>query len=315
MNTTMIIVELLDWDGRLKTLTFSPSDGPNLWVALVDEYNESRSGPFYFLEPEDECKFSAELKRRQSRLAGRYRETTDGVFQFRTDWKGVPTLRTGLSCYALCLPPDAVPDIIEFTDPRMRGRRYRHRAMYDNSHGRVVVYLDCRSKHGSFDFDLDVTFHRDHEACESFRPVSADPNGPNVGKLASIAGRRPSGGRNLVVQQFFAPAGDMIIGDKFENIGTGAVVVNRSTLEAALNGAGAGYGDETARALAELALMVVRENQPDAIEILNALNGELARPQPDRVQIGTYLHAIESALPRAKDAATVTAKIAALVNN
>jgi hypothetical protein len=56
-----IIVELLDWDGQLKTLTFSTPEGTKFWVAQLNEYRDPRSGPFHLLEPEQEHEFARRL--------------------------------------------------------------------------------------------------------------------------------------------------------------------------------------------------------------------------------------------------------------
>jgi hypothetical protein len=187
VNVTTIIAELLNWNGQLKTLTFRPTQGRDLWVARLDEYRDQRSGPFYLLDPDQEQEFALQLKNRRSRTVGRYERLGGGVFRFQTEWRGIRTEPEQLSCYALCLPPEATPDSVEFTDPHAPGRTYRYTAMYDDQHGRIVCYLSCRSRFGSFDFDLAVTFHRDAEACRNFATVSSGSYEPDIDFLAGVS--------------------------------------------------------------------------------------------------------------------------------
>ena len=190
MNVTVIIVEQLGWDAQLKTLTYSPKDQLDLWIATPDEYLDERRAPFHILDPEQEDEFALKFQRTRSRTSSRYTRLSDGTAQFETDWRGIPTKRTSLSCYALCLPQDAVPDLIEFSDPRIPGHLYRYRAIYDGQEGRVICYLNCRSKYGSFDFHLVVKFHLDSSACESFAPVSGGDYEPDLGDFEMMAAGR-----------------------------------------------------------------------------------------------------------------------------
>lgn len=103
------------------------------------------------------------------------------------------------------------------------------------------------------------------------------------------------------------------MGDKFENIGAGAVIVNRSTLTNALNRTQSEFGDEAAQALKELTDAVMRQRQPEAIDSLNALNEELEKPQRSPHRLRTWLRAITAALPDAIDVAAAAAKVTTLV--
>jgi len=182
----------LDWGGQLKSVTFGAKGELDLWVALPDEYLDRRAGPFHILKPEFEYSFAKELQHARSRRSGQYVALPDGAIRFETDWRGVPTKASGLSCYALCLPSGGVPDLIEFTDPRLAGRTYGYRAMYDDQMDRVICYLDCRSSYGSFDFHLLVEFHRDSTGYKDFRPVSqGDDKHHDVGDLEYYAAWQP----------------------------------------------------------------------------------------------------------------------------
>lgn len=205
MNVTMLVVELLEWDRQLKTLTYRAGKGRDLWVAHLDEYRDQRSGPFYLLDPEQEQDFARQLRERRSRTVGRYEELGGGVIRFLTEWRSISTERTALSCYALGLPPEAVPEAIEFTDPHAPGRSYKYTAMYDDQHGRIVCYLNCRSKLGFFDFDLTTTFHRDVEACRNFTTTSSGSHEPDIDFLVNVAADWEA----PLVQQFFGPVGSI----------------------------------------------------------------------------------------------------------
>lgn len=205
MNVTSLIVDRLDWDGQIKTLTFRPKDGADLWVARFDEYLDPRSGPFYILEPEQEREFARKFQRAPSRRPSRYEELGGGAVRFPTEWLGIATEGgSQFSWYAFCLPEDGVPDAIEFSDPRS-GRKYSYDAGYDNQTGRIVCYLECRSKYGSFDFDLTMTLHRDAEACRSFVPVTATPNTlvREMSDLLEATDVVASTKARIVIQQFF----------------------------------------------------------------------------------------------------------------
>lgn len=187
MNVTVIIVEQLDWDAQIKTLTFSPKDQLDLWIAPPDEYLDERDTPFHFLDPDQEDEFALRFQRTRSRTSSQFTRLADDTAQFETDWRGIPTERTSLSCYALCLPRDAVPEMIEFSDPRAPSHLYRYRAIYDDQKGRIICYLNCRSKYGSFDFNLIVKFRLDSNACERFTTVFGGDYEPDLTDFEMMA--------------------------------------------------------------------------------------------------------------------------------
>jgi hypothetical protein len=96
VNVTTIIVESLDWNGQLKTLTFSTRDGADLWVARLDEYDSERSGPLHILDKRMERQFSRQFRRRGARLTTGF-VALSGNCEFRTEWRGAPTERSGMS--------------------------------------------------------------------------------------------------------------------------------------------------------------------------------------------------------------------------
>lgn len=163
MNLSALVIEQLEHDGHLRTFKLLPEPGRQLTVAFADEYEESRSGPFHFLNEQDEKVFEkgfAECRARklpESRFA-----VVEGGCNFQHSWAGLPTRRNCLSYYALSLPEFAVPIKICFEDPHS-GRPYSKNVIRDDRRNRFVAYLGCRSSHGSFDFLLHVRFTNDRD--------------------------------------------------------------------------------------------------------------------------------------------------------
>lgn len=204
MNVGAIIVEQLDWDGRLKTLVFKPRAQPNFWVALLDEYGEDSAGPFHLLDPEHEREFGEQMESQPARLAGGFRKTDADSATFTTSWRGVPTERSARTIYALSLPEDSVPDTIEFIDPRAPGKVFKHSKILDRRRRRVVCYLDCRSRYGSFDFDVRARLRRDRGANEAFVNSGSTDWGSDLDQLEETVSIL-SDESQTVIQQFFAP--------------------------------------------------------------------------------------------------------------
>jgi hypothetical protein len=91
--------------------------------------------------------------------------------------------------------------------------------------------------------------------------------------------------------------GELIMGDRFEKIGPGATVINRSTLINSMNKTRDTVGDDVARALEELAAAVQNSGNPDAIENFNALSEELEQPHPRKAVLKSFWNGITAALP------------------
>lgn len=218
MNVGAIIVEQLNWDGRLKTLVFKPRAEPNFWVALLDEYGEDSAGPFHLLDPRHEREFGERMASQPARLAGGFREIDADSATFTTSWRGVPTERRARTIYALSLPEDAVPDTIEFTDPRTPDKVFRHSEILDRRRRRVVCYLDCRSRYGQFDFDVRADLRRDREANAAFVDSGSTGWASDLDRLEETVSLM-SGPSQTVIQQFFAPTA----------FGDGATVVVEGT--------------------------------------------------------------------------------------
>lgn len=158
MDVAAVIFEQLDADGTLRTLRMNANHPERLLVAFAGEYEEPRSGPFHFLDDGHESEFRRAFAECKSRRVSRSRfSSVDGAFHFESSWAGVRTKEYSLSYYALCLPEYAIPSKVVFTDPRSH-REYKKSVVRDDQRNRFILYLECRSSFGSFDFSLEVDF-------------------------------------------------------------------------------------------------------------------------------------------------------------
>ena len=159
MDVKALIVEQLDEDGSLRTLRMQPDFRKPLIVAFGDEYDEPRGGPFHFLDERYDSVFRESWASCRVRKVGgaRFRKE-DKFYTFETSWLGIPTQRHSLTYYALSLPEFAIPESIELTDPHRFGKQYGKSVYRDDQRNRFVVYLECRSSRGTFDFDLRAMF-------------------------------------------------------------------------------------------------------------------------------------------------------------
>ena len=164
MDVKALIVEQLDEDGSLRTLRMQPDFRKPLIVAFGDEYNEPRRGPFHFLDERYDMAFQEAFASCRVRKVGDARFRNDGGrFSFETSWLGIPTQRNSLTYYAISLPEFAVPELIELKDPHIVGKQYRKTVYRDDQRNRFVIYLECRSSRGVFDFDLRTGFRIDNQ--------------------------------------------------------------------------------------------------------------------------------------------------------
>jgi hypothetical protein len=105
---------------------------------------------------------------------------------------------------------------------------------------------------------------------------------------------------------------EMTMGDRFERIGAGATIVNRSMLFNSVNRARQTAGDDVARALEKLAGIVDNSHNPDAIDNFNGLAEELERAQPSKARMRSFWSGIMGALPGVVELADVADKIGQL---
>jgi len=223
MDVAIVIVEQLDANGALRTFRMQAEQGERLTVAFADEFDDSRSGPFHFFDDRHELAFQSAFAECKVRHVSSSRlRSSEGMFHFLTSWAGIPTESQRLSYYALCLPEYAIPVRVRLTDPRS-GREYKKAIVRDDQRGRFVLYLECRSSHGSFDFALEVDFRIAEGEFRSseFRDETTTPGGAYLQAYEYLL---PSS-EQVVVQQFFSKETSM--GDQYNVTGqVGAVGPN-----------------------------------------------------------------------------------------
>ena len=161
MNVVSLVVEQLGYDGYLRVFQMQGLPDRPLTIAFADEFDEAHSCPFHFLDGHHKEVFEKGFAKCNAlKLADSNFVVANGEYRYRTFWKGITTYPNSLSCYALLFPEFAVPLEIQFYDPHS-DVEYVKSVVRDTRHRRFVAYLECRSKHGSFDFALETTFRRE----------------------------------------------------------------------------------------------------------------------------------------------------------
>jgi len=224
MEVTVVIVEQLEANGMLRTLRMQSDYDSRLTIAFPGEYDEPRTGPFHFLDDRHERKFRRAFGEcKQRRLPSSRFNREGNSFSLNTSWSGVPTEQGRLSYYALCLPENTVPIRVEFKDPRTN-REYKKVVSRDDQRGRYVLYLECRSSYGTFDFALDVEFKEVPQtefAQSEFQDATTQRHGAHVDAYTYLLPER----EQEKVQNFFTKT--IIMGDHNEVSGGQVGVVGR----------------------------------------------------------------------------------------
>ena len=220
MMLKALIVEQLEEDGTLRTLTMHPStEGLDLVVAFADEYDERRSGPFHFLSDMDEHRYrNGFAKCRARKIGSRYFYRNGESFHVETSWTGIQTERNWLSYYALSLPEFSIPYRLSVTDPRT-SREYRRSVTRDDKRNRYVIYLQCTSSYGQFDFQLSCDFVLDPHGFAS--STYDDSKTQQYGRLGTDWEHCLMDVERTKVQQFFLDK--VHIGDSYSARQAGAV--------------------------------------------------------------------------------------------
>ncbi len=163
MNINAIIHEQIDWDGTAKAFQLQASQSiGDLWVAFPTDYSGERNAPFYFLDKEYESIYLSKTANcRQIKLSDKnfYQRGEDYIFE--TKWQRVPTERQSLTYYALYLPEYAIPTEIFVTDTRDANKQFSKNVFRDDEKSRFVIYVECTSKFGQFNFNIYCRFHFD----------------------------------------------------------------------------------------------------------------------------------------------------------
>lgn len=161
MNVKSIVVEQIDWDATSKSLILEPDHNGELWVAFPTDYDEPRESPFYFQNENYDDKFNqgfAECRARKVNKKNYYEE--NGLFTYKADWHNIITERSHTSYYALYLPEFAIPVKLRLINP-YNGKEYKRTVFKDEQRPRYIIYLQCSSKFGRFNFQLNCVFIKD----------------------------------------------------------------------------------------------------------------------------------------------------------
>jgi hypothetical protein len=159
MYVHALVIEKLEPEGLLRSLTMQLQPGEPLVVSFADEYDEPREGPFHFTSERHEQLFrTAFAACRARRLSREAFFENEGTFSFRTSWISLPTERGHLTYYALSLPEFGVPISVKISDPYTPGKEYRKSVYRDDIHQNYIVYLECRSSTSQFSFELSMSF-------------------------------------------------------------------------------------------------------------------------------------------------------------
>jgi hypothetical protein len=160
MQVNSLIIEQLDSNGTLKTFKIQADSSRELVVAFADEFEEPREGPFYFLDEHYAKSFARGFAECKSHSLGRrcFRDFSKNNYQFSHIWRGIPTKRSEVSFYSLSLPEYAILKYIQIIDPQNPSHEFKRSIVRDEQKKRFQIYLECRSKHGLFNFDLNCNF-------------------------------------------------------------------------------------------------------------------------------------------------------------
>lgn len=222
MDVKALVVEQLEISCNLRTFRMESNHRKRLVVAFANEYDESREGPFHFLDDNYAHEFSqgfAEAKIRKVSHQNFFEE--NNYYFYNTSWSGIPTKRGSLTYYAFSLPEFAIPEAINIIDP-YSGRQYRKNVFRDDQRNRFVIYLECRSSKGLFDFIMNIKFslNKFKFLISTYSDDFCSMHGHQIDYYKLILDSKESN----IVQQFFS--GDVYMGDTYNAGQVGAMGPN-----------------------------------------------------------------------------------------
>ena len=86
------------------------------------------------------------------------------------------------------------------------------------------------------------------------------------------------------------------MGDKFENI-QNSTIINGSVVVDSFNKIKAGYGEDVANALMQIAEFIEKSGNKEAGELFDSFNKEIKEPEPKKSVLKSLWGGIEKALP------------------
>jgi hypothetical protein len=102
------------------------------------------------------------------------------------------------------------------------------------------------------------------------------------------------------------------MGDIIKDIGAGAIIVNRSTVEKSFNKVREEFDEETANALKKVEEEINKSGNKEAAELFETFNEELQKPEPKKSILRTVWNGIQLALPTITQLTKVVADISKL---
>jgi len=96
---------------------------------------------------------------------------------------------------------------------------------------------------------------------------------------------------------------EVVMGDKFENIGAGTTIVNRSEIGDAFTAVSQPHSQKASELIEALGVLVENSGDPKAVEAYGEIAAELAKEEPDHGRLRQLLASVRAALP---DILTVT---------
>jgi hypothetical protein len=168
MNVNSIIVEQLEWSGLLKSVTMDrQNELGELWISFPDEYLDERNSPFHFLDKKYQNHFQNQQQNGRVVNLGKKRFFENNkIYHFNTLWNGIRTQRNELTFYSLYLPEFAVPTEIKICDSFPPNNEFKKSVYKDIDKNRFVIYLECRSKIGIFNFKMNTIFYENKDDFE-----------------------------------------------------------------------------------------------------------------------------------------------------
>jgi hypothetical protein len=143
----------------------------------------------------------------------------EGTYHFDISWSGIPTTLHSSSYYALSLPEFAIPVRLAVTDPHSPEREYRREIMRDDARHRYIVYLDCFSFIGLFEFVISGDFLIDESSF--FASVYSDSQTQQNGREGDVWRHLLPQREKVKVQNFFVE--ELHMGDNYSTGQAGAM--------------------------------------------------------------------------------------------
>ncbi|MNC25726.1 hypothetical protein D3C75_738250 [compost metagenome] len=160
MYVKSVIIEKIEYDGKIKAVQLDSSSNGQVIIAFPHEYTDKRRGPFYFQNRQHDKAMGKLNKASGSRkLNSKHFHINGFDFYINLPWRNIPTEQGALSYYALTLPNYAVPIQVEVTNPHSGGQ-LKKAVVKDTQKNCYVIYIECRSKHRVFNFDLICSFRK-----------------------------------------------------------------------------------------------------------------------------------------------------------